>query len=132
MNPEEIRAANAKKIFQNKLPVLLKQKDPSSTEGSKEDQKVKPREENKDVSSNPEQSSNIKKEETSYDLGTSEMEQSEDEHRKKDQQRKERIEKDLEQVIYISIAETPTSILFYSPSTKCLTLKNGSFIFFIF
>ena len=112
--------------------MLLKQKDPSIPEGTKDEQKTRSKEENKDVSGNPEQSSNIRKEETSYDLGTSEMEQSDDEHKKKEQQRRERIEKDLEKIIYISIAETPTSILFYSPSTKCLTLKNGNITLLIF
>ena len=53
------------------------------------------------------------------------MEQSDDDHKKMEQLRKERVEKDLDQVIYISISETPTNILFYSPSTKYLTIKNG-------
>ena len=126
MNPEEQRAANALAIFQNKLPIALRAKDAGKVEQTKEEKKTESKNENKEISSNQEPSSvNIKKDETSYDLGTSEMEQSDDDHKKMEQLRKERVEKDLDQVIYISISETPTNILFYSPSTKYLTIKNG-------
>ena len=64
-----------------------------------------------------------KKEESSYDVG-SEVDQSDDEHKKAD---KKKVEKELDQVIYITIAETPTNILFYCPSTKYLNLKNGKY-----
>ena len=66
-----------------------------------------------------------KKEEISYDVG-SEVDQSDDEHKKAD---KKKIEKELDQIIYITITETPTNILFYCPSTKYLNLKNGKFIY---
>ena len=62
-----------------------------------------------------------KKEEISYDVG-SEVDQSDDEHKKAD---KKKLDKELDQIIYITITETPTTILFYCPSTKYLTLKNG-------
>ena len=52
----------------------------------------------------------------SYDVG-SEGDRSDDEHKK--------IDKELNQTIYITITETPTNILFYCPSTKYLNLKNG-------
>ena len=68
-----------------------------------------------------------KKEEISYDVG-SEVDQSDDEHKKAD---KKRQEKELDQVIYITISETPTNILFYCPSTKYLNLKNGKYIIFL-
>ena len=100
-------------------------KDVGKSEQTKDDKKTESKDENKEQSTNQEQSTNLKKEEVSYDLGTSEMEQSDDDHKKMEQLRKERVEKDLDQVIYISISETPTNILFYSPSTKYLTIKNG-------
>ena len=118
-NPDEIHAQNAKNIFQNRLPNKLKIEKEIQPEAAL---KVKA-EEVKD-SSQPEASSTMKKEETSYDLGTSEMEQSDDEHKKLEAQRKAKQEKMLEQNIYITLNETPTNILFYCPSTKYLTLKN--------
>jgi hypothetical protein len=54
----------------------------------------------------------------------SEVDQSDDEHKKVDQKK---LEKELDQVIYISITESPTNILFYCPSTKYLMLKNGKY-----
>ena len=96
-------------------------KDVGKSEQTKDDKKTESKDENKEQSTNQEQSTNLKKEEVSYDLGTSEMEQI----------KRERIEKDLDQVIYISISETPTNILFYSPSTKYLTIKNGKYINYI-
>ena len=57
----------------------------------------------------------------SYDVG-SEGEKSEDESKKIDQKK---LEKVLSQIIYITLTETPTNILFYCPSTKYLNLKNG-------
>ena len=63
-----------------------------------------------------------KKEEISYDVG-SEGDQTDDEHKKSDQKK---LEKELDQIIYITITETPTNILFYCPSTKYLNLKNGN------
>ncbi len=65
-----------------------------------------------------------KKEEMSYDVG-SEGEKSEDESKKVDEKK---LEKELSQVIYITLAETPTNILFYCPSTKYLNLKNGKLL----
>ena len=50
------------------------------------------------------------------------MEKSEDESKKVDQKK---LEKELSQIIYITLTETPTNILFYCPSTKYLNLKNG-------
>ena len=59
------------------------------------------------------------------------MEQSDDYKNKKLLElQKEKLEKDLNQEIYISICETPTNIMFYCPSTKYLTLKNGKIYFF--
>ena len=65
----------------------------------------------------------------SYDVG-SEGEKSEDESKKIDQKKLEKedqkkLEKELSQIIYITLTETPTNILFYCPSTKYLNLKNG-------
>ena len=68
-----------------------------------------------------------KKEEMSYDIG-SEGDQTDDEHKKADQKKKE---KELEEIIYITITETPTNILFYCPSSKYLNLKNGNYILFL-
>ena len=62
-----------------------------------------------------------KKEEMPYDVN-SEVDQSDDEHKKVDQKK---LDKELNQIIYITITETPTNILFYCPSTKYLNLKNG-------
>ena len=68
-----------------------------------------------------------KKDEMLYDVG-SEGDRSDDEHKKVDQKK---LEKELSQIIYITITETPTTILFYCPSTKYLNLKNGKFFFII-
>ena len=81
-------------------------KDVGKSEQTKDDKKTESKDENKEQSTNQEQSTNLKKEEVSYDLGTSEMEQSDDDHKKMEQIKRERIEKDLDQVIYISISET--------------------------
>ena len=106
----------------------MRAKDTVKVEQNKEEKKTESKDENKEISSNQEPSSvNIKKDETSYDLGTSEMEQSDDDNKKMEQFRKVKVVKDLDQVIYISISETPTNILFYSPSTKYLTIKNGNY-----
>ena len=59
----------------------------------------------------------------SYDVG-SEGDRSDDEHKKVDQKK---LDKELDQIIYITITETPTNILFYCPSTKYLNLKNGKY-----
>ena len=76
-----------------------------------------------DDSKKEESKEQVKKEEISYDVG-SEVDQSDDEHKKAEQKK---IDKELDQVIYITISETPTSILFYCPSTKYLTIKNGKY-----
>ena len=70
-----------------------------------------------------EPSSIPKKEDISYDVG-SEGDRSDDEHKKVDQKK---LEKELSQIIYITITETPTNILFYCPSSKYLNLKNGKY-----
>ena len=59
----------------------------------------------------------------SYDVG-SEGDRSDDEHKKVDQKK---LDRELNQIIYITITETPTNILFYCPSTKYLNLKNGKY-----
>ena len=64
-----------------------------------------------------------KKEEISYEVG-SEVDQSDDEHKKAD---KTKNDKELDQIIYITISATPTNILLYCPSTKYLNLKNGKY-----
>ena len=64
-----------------------------------------------------------KKDDMSYDVG-SEGDRSDDEHKKVDQKK---LDKELNQIIYITITETPTNILFYCPSTKYLNLKNGKY-----
>ena len=73
-------------------------KDVGKSEQTKDDKKTESKDENKEQSTNQEQSTNLKKEEVSYDLGTSEMEQSDDDHKKMEQIKRERIEKDLDQV----------------------------------
>ena len=85
----------------------------------------KPAEEEIKKEDSKDQSSLHKKEEMSYDVG-SEGEKSDDEYHKKIDQKK--LEKELNQVIYITITETPTNILFYCPSTKYLNLKNEEVI----
>ena len=85
----------------------------------------KPAEEEIKKEDSKDQSSLHKKEEMSYDVG-SEGEKSDDEYHKKIDQKK--LERELNQVIYITITETPTNILFYCPSTKYLNLKNEEVI----
>ena len=115
----------------NRLPAPLKP--PKDAAHTQKEEKKDTKDENKEISINQEQSQVQKKDETSYDLGTSEMEQSDDYKNKKLLElQKEKLEKDLNQEIYISICETPTNIMFYCPSTKYLTLKNGKIYFLIF
>lgn len=103
----------------------LRSKEPAKGEQIKEEKKTESKEEKEPIT-NQEQSGTIKKDETSNDLGVSELDQSDDEQKKKRQLiREKNLDKELEQVIYISITETPTTILYYSPSTKYLTIKNG-------
>ena len=81
----------------------------------------KQEEELKKEDSKEQTTSQLKKEEMSYDVG-SEGDRSDDEHKKIDQKK---LDRELNQIIYITITETPTNILFYCPSTKYLNLKNG-------
>ena len=121
-NPELIRSNNAKQLFQNRLPLPLREKKPEQP--TKEEKVVQKEAGTGEDDSKKEESKEQaipKKEEISYDVG-SEVDQSDDEHKKAD---KKKIDKELDQVIYITITETPTTILFYCPSTKFLTLKNG-------
>ena len=114
---------NAKYVFQNRLPFPLKEK--RQGEPIQEKVEQKPAEEELKKEDSKDQSSMHKKEEMSYDVG-SEGERSDDEYHKKIDQKK--LEKELNQVIYITITETPTNILFYCPSTKYLNLKNEEVI----
>ena len=109
-------------VFQNRLPLPLREKKPG--EPAPEEAAKKAAEEEVKKEDSKEQSS-VQKKEESYDVG-SEGERSDDEHHKKIDQK--RLEKELSQVIYITIAETPTNILFYCPSTKYLNLKNEEVI----
>lgn len=89
-------------------------------------QKFEESKENKDQSSIPKgQTQEERKDGTSYDPNQSEIEQSDDENKQINKEKNERLQKELDQVIYISISETETNIMFYCPSTKYLTLKNG-------
>ena len=116
-------------IFQGKLPELLKDKVEENVPNrpgqiNKED-KTKDNISESKVQSVAKDQIQGKKEETSYDLGQSEMDQSEEENKGLSKEQQARIERDLQQTIYISISETPTEILFYCPSTKILKIKNG-------
>ena len=125
-NPELIRANNAKQVFQNRLPLPLREKKPEQQKEEKPGEKPAAGEEDSKKEESKEQVI-PKKEEMSYDVG-SEGDQTDDEHKKADQKKKE---KELEEIIYITITETPTNILFYCPSTKYLNLKNGNYILFL-
>jgi hypothetical protein len=127
-NPELIRANNAKQVFQNRLPLPLREKKPEQIQ--KEEKPAQPQTGGEDESKKEEGKEQQKKEDISYDVG-SEGDKSDDEHKKVDQKK---LDKELNQVIYITITETPTTILFYSPSTKYLNLKNGklNYIIYIF
>ena len=121
-NPELIRANNAKQVFQNRLPLPLREKKPEQ-QGKEEKPGEKPAGGEEDSKKEESKEQVIpKKEEISYDVG-SEGDQTDDEHKKTDQKKKE---KELEEIIYITITETPTNILFYCPSSKYLNLKNGN------
>ena len=121
-NPELIRANNAKQLFQNRLPLPLREKKPDQTaKEEKVPQKEAGTGEDDSKKEESKEQAIPKKEEISYDVG-SEVDQSDDEHKKAD---KKKLDKELDQIIYITITETPTTILFYCPSTKYLTLKNG-------
>ena len=122
-NPELIRENNAKQVFQNRLPLPLREKKPEQqTKEEKPPQQSGAAEEDSKKEESKEQPI-PKKEEISYEVG-SEVDQSDDEHKKAD---KKKNEKELDQIIYITITETPTNILFYCPSTKYLNLKNGKY-----
>lgn len=118
----------AKAIFQQKLPVPLREKPPQVAQDKSGQPAATDKKEEEPTSQVGEKNTTSKKEDN-LEGGTSEVEQSEDEQ-KIDPIRQKEIEKELEQVIYISISETPTNILFYCPSTKYLTLKNGNYIYF--
>lgn len=120
-NPELIRANNAKQVFQNRLPLPLREKKPEQQKEEKAAQPQTGAEEESKKDEAKDQANLPKKDEISYDVG-SEGEKSDDEHKKVDQSK---LDKELNQIIYITITETPTSILFYCPSTKYLNLKNG-------
>ena len=119
-NPELIRANNAKQVFQNRLPLPLREKKPDQQTKEEKPQQAAGEDDSKKEESK--EQSIPKKEEISYDVG-SEGDQTDDEHKKSDQKK---LEKELDQIIYITITETPTNILFYCPSTKYLNLKNGN------
>lgn len=123
-NPELIRANNAKQVFQNRLPLPLRERKPEEKQTQEKTGPAQPAAEDdskKEESKEHVQEQPQKKEEMSYDVG-SEGEKSEDESKKIDQKK---LEKELSQIIYITLTETPTNILFYCPSTKYLNLKNG-------
>ena len=124
-NPELIRANNAKQVFQNRLPLPLREKKPEQIQ--KEEKPAQPQTGGEEESKKDESKDQQKKEDISYDVG-SEGDKSDDEHKKVDQKK---LDKELNQVIYITITETPTTILFYCPSTKYLNLKNGKFNYLI-
>ena len=122
-NPELIRANNAKQVFQNRLPLPLREKKPEQqTKEEKPAQQLAGTEEEGKKEESKDQAI-PKKEDMSYEVN-SEVDQSDDEHKKVDQKK---LDKELNQIIYITITETPTNILFYCPSTKYLNLKNGKY-----
>ena len=128
-NPELIRANNAKQVFQNRLPLPLRERKPEQPQSQeKSGQPQAPTEDDskkEEVKEQGQEQSNLqKKEDISYDVG-SEGDRSEDESKKIEQKK---LDKELSQEIYITITETPTNILFYCPSTKYLNLKNGKYI----
>ena len=102
------------------MPHLLREKKPGEPQPDKAGEQ-KGEEELRKEDSKEQTTSQHKKEEMSYDVG-SEGDRSDDEHKKIDQKR---LDRELNQTIYITITETPTNILFYCPSTKYLNLKNG-------
>ena len=99
----------------------LRDKKPGEASQEKSPEQKPGEEELRKEDSKEQITSQHKKEEMSYDVG-SEGDRSDDEHKKIDQKK---IDKELNQTIYITITETPTNILFYCPSTKYLNLKNG-------
>ena len=114
-------------VFQNRSPLPLREKKPGEPPPDKAAEQKPGEEELKKEESKEQTTSQIKKDEMSYDVG-SEGERSDDEHKKIDQKR---LDRELNQTIYITITETPTNILFYCPSTKYLNLKNGKHITYI-
>ena len=120
-----IRANNAKMVFQNRLPLPLRDKKPGEPQPEKQGEQKAGEEELKKEDSKEQTTSQHKKDEMSYDVG-SEGDRSDDEHKKIDQKK---LDRELNQTIYITITETPTNILFYCPSTKYLNLKNGKLIY---
>ena len=100
----------------------MREKKPGEPQQEKIPEQKQGEEELKKEESKEQTTSQHKKEEMSYDVG-SEGDRSDDEHKKI---KKKKIDKELNQTIYITITETPTTILFYSPSTKYLNLKNGN------
>ena len=106
------------------MPLPLRDKKPGEAPQEKSPEQKPGEEELRKEDSKEQITSQHKKEEMSYDVG-SEGDRSDDEHKKIDQKK---IDKELNQTIYITITETPTNILFYCPSTKYLNLKNGKLI----
>ena len=112
-------------VFQNRLPLPLRDKKPGEPQTERQGEQKAGEEELKKEDSKEQTTSQHKKDEMSYDVG-SEGDRSDDEHKKIDQKK---LDRELNQTIYITITETPTNILFYCPSTKYLNLKNGKLIY---
>lgn len=129
MNADEQKRLKVEEYFQHRLPEPINppKEDPleKAKQEKKPDEKEEKKEDAKEKTSQIEPSSTVKKEETSNnDLGESGVDQSDDESKKKDKSEQLKRDKNLKQIIYITICETPTQILYYVPSTKCMTLRN--------
>ncbi|MCQ2819929.1 MAG: hypothetical protein MJ252_21905 [archaeon] len=128
-NEEEKFRENIEGIFEHLLPVRIIPPVEPEPEKKEFEKKTETKDESKEevkesTEKKIEESSTVRKEETSKEFEESGVEQSEEELKRKEQREKEKRDRDLQQIIYITISEVPTQILFYIPSTKCMTLKN--------
>lgn len=125
-----MRINKAKEIFQYNLPKRLREKPPQQDADKEKTSKLDKDvvESKTDQKEGTEEKGETKKD-TTFDPSGTELDKGDEEVKKSDLIKKKQLEKELEQVIYISISETPTNILFYCPSTKYLTNKNGKLLY---
>ena len=127
-------------VYKGKLPLKLIEK--NQPEPAQDKDKTKKLDDKKEADLKPinpnatNQNMNIienekseKKEESIAVSHSDMMEQSDDDRKKREQVKgkKEFSEKELDKKIYITLSETQTTFMYFAPSQKYFTNKNGNF-----
>jgi hypothetical protein len=129
-------------VYKGKLPLkLIEKNQPEPAQDKDKTKKLDDKKDNADMKPiNPNatnQNMNIidnekggseKKEESIAVSHSDMMEQSDDDRKKREQVkgRKEFSEKELDKKIYITLSETQTTFMYFAPSQKYFTNKNGN------